>query len=140
TELDGAAPSFGEALLAELTGDVAAARAGYERVLASLDAPGLLAGRAALHLAQLESRAGRHRNALDLVARASALAPSDLTIGEGVAQLRADAVAASGEGNLRGPRLGTPLPGVEPRIAEAFAAAERALARVHALRLRPVLE
>ena len=31
TELDGASPAFGAALLAELTGDVAAARAGYER-------------------------------------------------------------------------------------------------------------
>lgn len=140
TELDGAAPSFAEGLLAELTGDVEAARAGYERVLAASDAPAALAARAALHLAQLESRAGRNRNALDLVARASALAPGDVAIGEGVAQLRADAVAASGEGNIRGPRLGTPLPGVEPRVAEAFAAAERSLARVHALRPRPILE
>src|SRR5690242_13947938 len=39
TDLDGAAPRFGNALLAELTGDDAAARAGYEHLLAAADAP-----------------------------------------------------------------------------------------------------
>jgi len=140
TELDGASPAFGAALLAELTGDGAAARAGYERVLAASDPPAALAARAALHLAQLESRAGRSRHALDLVARASALAPSDVAIAEGVAELQADVVAAAGAGDIRGPRLGTPLPGVEPRVADAFAAAERALERVHKLRPRPIIE
>ena len=140
TELDGAAPAFGGAVLAELTGDPAAARAGFEHVLAASDAPVPLAARAALHLAQLEARAGNGRRALDLVARASALAPSDVAIAEGVAELQADVVAAAGAGDLRGPRIGTPLPGVEPRVAEAFAAAERALAQVHQLRPRPILE
>ena len=140
TELDGASPAFGAALLAELTGDVAAARAGYDRVLAASDPPSALAARAALHLAQLESRAGRSRHALDLVARATALAPSDVAIAEGVAELQADVVAAAGAGDIRGPRLGTPLPGVEPRVADAFAAAERALERVHRLRPRPIIE
>jgi tetratricopeptide (TPR) repeat protein len=140
TELDGASPAFGEALLAELTGDLAAARAGFERVLAASDTPAALAARAALHLAQLESRTGKSRRALDLVARASALAPSDVAIAEGVAELQADVVAAAGAGDLRGPRLGTPLPGVEPRVAEAFAAAERALEQVHKLRPRPLIE
>ncbi|HEY0479803.1 MAG TPA: hypothetical protein VGD37_19925 [Kofleriaceae bacterium] len=140
TELDGAAPELGAAVLAELTGDLAAARAGFERVLDASDAPPAIAARAALHLARLESRAGKSRHALELVARASALAPSDVAISEGVAELQADVVAAAGTGDLRGPRLGTPLPGVEPRVAEAFAAAERVLARVHKLRPRPVLE
>jgi hypothetical protein len=140
TELDGASPAFGAALLAELTGDAAAARAGFERVLAASETPSPLAARAALHLAQLESRAGKSRHALDLVARASALAPSDVAIAEGVAELQADVVAAAGAGDLRGPRLGTPLPGVEPRVAEAFAAAERALEQVHKLRPRPLIE
>jgi hypothetical protein len=140
TELDGASPAFGAALLAELTGDVSAARAGFERVLAASETPSPLAARAALHLAQLESRAGKSRHALDLVARASALAPSDVAIAEGVAELQADVVAAAGAGDLRGPRLGTPLPGVEPRVAEAFAAAERALEQVHKLRPRPLIE
>jgi hypothetical protein len=140
TELDGASPAFGAAVLAELTGDVAAARAGFEHVLASSDTSAQLAARAALHLAQLELHAGRSRHALDLVARASALAPSDVAIAEGVAELHADVVAAAGTGDLRGPRLGTPLPGVEPRVAAAFAAAERALERVHKLRPRPIIE
>src|SRR5215475_13228549 len=140
TPLDGAAPQLAAAVFAELTGDLAAARAGFERVQAGTDTPPALAARAALHLAQLESRAGNNHHALELAARASALAPGDVAIVEGVAELQADVVAAAGAGDLRGPRLGTPLPGVDPRVADAFAAAERALARVHRLRLRPVLE
>jgi hypothetical protein len=140
TELDGAAPAFSGAVLAELTGDLAAARAGFEQVLAASETSAQLAARAALHLAQLELHAGRSRHALDLVARASALAPSDVAIAEGVAELHADVVAAAGAGDLRGPRIGTPLPGVEPSVAAAFAAAERALARVHKLRPRPIIE
>ncbi|HET7503567.1 MAG TPA: hypothetical protein VFK02_21240 [Kofleriaceae bacterium] len=127
-------------MLAELTGDVAAARDGFERVLAAGDTPAPLAARAALHLARLESRTGKSRHALDLVARATALAPSDVAIAEGVAELQADIVAAAGAGDLRGPRIGTPLPGVPPRVAEAFAAAERALEQVHRLRPRPIIE
>jgi len=140
TELDGASPAFGDAVLAELTGDLGAARAGFERVLAAGDTPPPLAARAALHLAQLESRTGKSRHALDLVARASALAPSDVAIAEGVAELQAEVVAAAGAGDLRGPRLGTPLPGVPPGVASAFAAAEHALEQVHKLRPRPIIE
>ena len=137
TELDGVAPTFGDAVLAELTGDEVAAKTGFERVLASSDAPTVLAARAALHLAQIEARAGRDRRALDLVVRAAALAPSDVVIAEGVAQLRADAVAASGAGNIRGPKVPSLLPGVPADVANAFAAAERGLAQVHKLRQRP---
>jgi len=140
TELDGEAPAFGDAVLAELTGDEAAAREGFERVLASQDVPAALAARAALHLAQMESRAGKSRHALDLVVRAEALAPSDPVVIDGVAQLRAAAVAASGAGDIRGPRVGTALTGVEPAVAEQFAAAERALDAVHKLRPRPLIE
>lgn len=127
-------------MFAELTGDPTAARAGFEAVLAEADAPAGLAARAALHLARLESRAGKTRRALELAARASALAPGDPAIVDGVSELQADMVAAAGAGDLRGPRLGTPLPGVEPGVADAFAAAERAFARLHTLRIRPVLE
>ncbi len=137
TELDGVAPVFGDAVLAELTGDEVAARAGFERVLAAADAPTPVAARAALHLAQIEARAGRDRHALDLVVRAAALAPSDTVIAEGVAQLRADTVAASSAGNIRGPKIGTPLAGVTPAVAEKFAAAERGLAMVNKLRRQP---
>lgn len=140
TELDGAAPAFGDAVLAELTGDEVAARAGFERVLAAPDSPSPLAARAALHLAQLESKAGRTGHARDLSLRASALAPNDPVIVEGAAQIRASAVAESGAGDLRGPRLGTPLTGVAPEVAAAFAIAEKALDKVHRLRPRPIIE
>ena len=143
TELDGVAPAFGEGVLAELAGDEAAASAAFARVLAAPDAPVALAARAALHLAQIESRAGvpsSRRHALDLVARAAALAPSDVVIAEGVAQLQADVVAASGAGDIRGPRLGIALTGVDPKVAEAFAAAERALAAVHRIHPRAFIE
>jgi len=140
TPLDGPAPQLAAAVFAELTGDRATARAGFERVLAGADGSPGLAARAALHLAQLESRAGNNHHALELAGRAAALAPGDVAIAEGVAELQADVVAAAGAGDLRGPRLGTPLPGVDARVADAFVAAERALARVHRLRARPVLE
>lgn len=140
TELDGVAPIYDQAVVAELAGDVPAARAGYEKLLAAPDAPATLAARAALHLAQLEARAGKNRHALDLGARAAALAPNDVAITDGIAQLRADIVAASGAGDIRGPPIGRPLPGVDPKVAEAFAAAERALVAVHARHARPVIE
>jgi hypothetical protein len=140
TDLDGIAPVFGDAIVAELAGDDAAAHAAFERVLAAPDAPAPIVARSALHLAQLEARANKSRHALDLVARAAALAPGDPAITEGVAQVQADIVAASGAGDLRGPKAGTVLPGVEPVVADAFAVAERALARVHAIRPQQRLE
>ncbi len=140
SELDGIAPVFGEAVLAELTGDDAAARAGFERLLAASETPPMVAARAALHLAQLESLRGKTRHALDLVARAEALAPGDAVIRDGVAQLRVDSVAEKREADLRGPSVGTPLRGVQPAVAEAFAAAERRLGAVHKLRRRPPIE
>lgn len=136
TELDGAAPAFGDGVLAELTGDDTAARTSYERVLSAADAPADVASRAALHLAQLEARAGKTGRARDLIARAAALAPSDPTITEGADRVRAEIVARSSAGDIRGPKLGTPLAGVDNRVAALFAQAERGLARVHALRPR----
>jgi hypothetical protein len=140
TDLDGAAPAFGDAVLAELTGDDASARTAYGRVLAAPEVPAPVAARAAIHLAQMESRAGRTRHALDLVARATALAPTDAVITAGAAGLQAEIVAAAGAGDLRGPRLGTPLPGVPADVADAFANAERELAQVHRARLRIAIE
>jgi hypothetical protein len=139
TELDGDAPEFGAALVAELSGDDAAARAAFGKVLAASGVPAPIAARSALHLAQLEARAGKRRPALDLVARAAALAPGDPAITDGVARVQADVVAASGGGDLR-PKAGTALPGVEPKVADAFAQAERALVRVHAIRPHERLE
>jgi len=136
TDLDGVAPDFGDGLVAELTGDETSARAAYERVLASDDAPADVAARAALHLAQLEARTDKSGRARDLIARATALAPNDPTIIEGADRVRAEIVAASGAGDIRGPKIGTPLPGVDAKTTAAFAAAEQALARVHAMRPR----
>ena len=139
--LDTVAPEFSDAVLAELEGDGSAARAGFEHVLASPDSPPTLAARAALHLAQMETRAGKNpRHALDLVARATTLAPGDAAVAEGVAQVEANVVAASGAGDIRGPKLGTPLPGVDPKVAEQFSAADQALVRVHAIRPRQRLD
>jgi hypothetical protein len=140
TELDGTAPAFGEAVLAELTGDEASARNAFDRVLAAPDSPTPLAARAALHLAQLELKAGRSSVARERALRAATLAPNDPVIYEGSAQIRASAVKESGAGDIRGPRLGTPLTGASPDVAEAFAAAEKALDRVHKLRPRPIIE
>jgi hypothetical protein len=140
TEIDAPAIAFGGGVLAEITRDQAAARAAYERVLAAPDAPPAIAGGAALYLAWFEHRAGNNRHALDLGARAAALAPANAAITDGVAQLRDAIVAAAGADDIRGPRLGTPLPGVPPRVAEAFAAAERAFAAVTKLRVRPNIE
>jgi hypothetical protein len=139
TVLDVIAPAFGDALLDELAGDDAGARAGFELVQADNDAPPALRARAALHLARMEARAGKTRRALDLVARATALAPSDLAIAEAATQLESE-VGARGAGDIRGPRLETPLPGVDPKVTAEFVAAERALERVHRMRLRPLIE
>ncbi len=136
TELDSVAPAFGDGVLAELTGDDASARASYERVLSSPDVPSDVAARAALHLAQLEARTGQSARARDLIARATALAPADTTVSEGADRVRAEIVAGSSAGDIRGPKIGTQLPGVPRKIAEAFAAAERALVHVHSLRPR----
>jgi hypothetical protein len=136
TELDSAAPAFGDGVVAELTGDDAAARASYEQVLSADDVPTDVAARAALHLAQLEARAGKSGRARDLIARATALAPADTSVSEGADRVRAEIVAGSSAGDIRGPKVGTPLPGVKGKIAQAFAAAERALAHVHSMRPR----
>jgi len=138
TELDGAAPAFSDGVLRELTGDDSAARAAFERVLADPGVAPSITARAALHLAQLEARSGQRRRALDLIARAAALAPSDVSVAEGVAQLQGD--IGGSEGEVRGPRLGTPLAGVEPKVAEAFAAAERSFGEVHKLHPRAYIE
>ena len=131
TELDGPGAAFGDGVLAELTGDDGAARDAYEKVLASADAPSEVAARAALHLAVLEARAGKTARARDLVARATGLAPADPNVTDGADRVRAEIVSSAGD--LRGPKVGTPLAGVEPSVAAAFAQAEQALVRVHAM-------
>lgn len=135
TELDGVSPELGDGLIAELIGNDTAARESYERILTASDAPSDVAARAALHLAQLEARAGKSGRARDLIVRATALAPNDMSIIEGADRVRADIVAASGAGDIQ-PKLGTPLPGVTGKVAASYASAEKAFARVHAMRSR----
>lgn len=137
TDLDGVAPDLQVGFMDELAGDTAGARAAYEKILAAPDAPAAVAARAALHLAQLEAHAGKAGKALDLGARAKALAPGDLAIEEGIAQLRADVVAARSTGDVRGPPIGTALPGVDAKITAAFNAAEKSLANLHRYQPRP---
>jgi len=137
TVLDGAGAAFGDAVLAELTGDEAQARAQFEHVLGGgSDVPPQLTARAALHLAQIELRAGQSRRALDLAARARAVAPGDKVIEDGVGTIQAEFVDSAGSGDVRGPGIGTPLQGVTPDVAEAFAKAEAGLAQVHRRRLQ----
>jgi hypothetical protein len=138
TELDTASAAFGDGVLAELMGDPASARAAFDRVLASAETPPSIAARAALRLAQMSSREGNRRDAMDLVARAEAFAPNDPSVARGVKQLRGDLVSAAGTGELRGPPPLTPLPGVEPQVAEEFKQAEKRLEPVHRIRVRPV--
>jgi hypothetical protein len=137
TELDTASAAFGDGVLAELMGDAKAARAAFDRVLASEEVPPHVAARAALHLAQIMSREGNRRDAMDLVARAEAFAPNDQVITRGVKQLRGDLVSAAGTGEVRGPRPMTALPGVDAKTAGAFAAAEKRLVETHRIRVRP---
>ena len=124
-----------------VAGDAAAARAGYEATLTAADTAPVLAARAALRLADLEGAAGNRRRALELVARAAALAPGDDAIQDNAERVRARLIAAPpGAGDVRGPPVGTPLPGVPVPVVHAFATAEATLASVHRRRLKPVLE
>lgn len=128
-----AAPYFHDAVVAQLIGDEQGARTGYETILASSIVAPELAARAALHLAQLEAQAGQHGHARELAVRAVALAPNDPMIAEVSVHIGSDA-------DIRGPRLGTPLPGVPAAVAKQFAEAERALGAAYKLRPRPVIE
>jgi len=124
-----------------VAGDRDAARAGYEAALARADVDPQLAARAALRLADLEGAAGNRRRALELVARAAALGTDDDAVQDAAERQRARLMAApSGAADVRGPAVGTPLPGVAPAVAAAFAAAEAQLAQVHRMRMVPVLE
>jgi hypothetical protein len=134
-----ATPNFHDAVLAELIGDEVGARVGYDRVLASSSVAPEVAARAALHLAKLEARAGQHGHARELAVRAAALAPNDPVISEGSIHIRSD-TAGAGESEIRGPRLGTSLPGVNAIAAKQFFDAERALVGAFKLQPRPVIE
>jgi tetratricopeptide (TPR) repeat protein len=134
---------YWHAYLADVLGDDGGGRAGYEAAYASAGDDPALAARAALHLAAREATAGNRRRALELVARATQLAPDDDGVRDAADRLQAGLAAApSGaeQDEVRGPPLGTPLPGATPEVAADFAAAEKLLARAHRIRMEPALE
>jgi hypothetical protein len=132
-----------EAYLAEsLRGDAEAARTIYQQVVTgAADADPVAAARAALRLADLELVAGRRREALELVARASVLGGTDLEILERADRMQAQIASLRASGSeVRGPPVGTaPADASAASVAE-FARAEQLLATYHRRQLQPRLE
>jgi hypothetical protein len=132
-----------EAYLAEtLRGDAAAARELYQAVIAgAADEDPVTAARAALRLADLELVAGRRREALELVARASVLGGSDLEILERADRMQAQIASLRASGSeVRGPPIGTEPTGASADSVRDFARAEQLLATYHRRQLQPRLE
>jgi len=137
-----AARQFWAAYLeAQVGGDLAAARRGYEEVLARADEDPTAAARAAVELAELEALEGNRRRALELLARAQSLAPDDAPVAEAAGDLSARLAATpAGRSDVRGPPPGTALPGVADDVQERWQKAEELLLAAHRIRMKPVLE
>jgi hypothetical protein len=134
------AVAYYEAVLAEeIAGDLPAARQLYDRALTQQLAPAL-AARAALRWAVLEAATGSGRRAIELVARASALADGDPVLTASADRLQG-AITSIGPTaiEVRGPPLGTPVAG-DAATAQRFAHAEELLARAHRLRPRGLIQ
>jgi len=134
---------FWEGYVAEtLRGQVALARSAYDDVIRGAgETQPELAARAALRLAELEARVGNRREAVELVARASALGRDDPEIVARADRMQAHLASVRSKGSeVRGPPAGTALEGVSKQAAASFAEAEKLLADYHAVRLRPRLE
>ena len=140
TELDGEAPEFGDAIVAELSGDDAAARAAFGKVLAADDVPAPIAARVGAPSRAARGAYRQARVALDLVARAAALAPAiprspmASRASRPTSSRRAAAAicAARGRDDAAGRRC--------RRSPMRSRLAERALVRVHAIRPHERLE
>lgn len=128
-----------EGYLAEtMRGDLAAARRAYREVLAKSNSDAVVAARAALRLAALESLAGRRRDALELVARARVLGRDDATIVTRADELQTRLASSRSRGSeVRGPPAGAKLAGVSAEISAQFGKAEALLAAYHRVRLSP---
>ena len=138
----GGATAFYTGLAADtLGGEVDLAAKSYDTALADPTLTAPIATRAALRWAALEAATGRNRHAIELLARAEALAEGDPVLTDSADRLQG-AVTGLGRGEVgvRGPPLGTPIAGASPAAAARFARAEVLLARAHRLRLRPVFE
>lgn len=132
-----------EGYLAEtMRGDLIAARAAYEEVIAATGAGAPeIAARAALRLADIEALAGRRREAVELVARASVLGRDNVEIVEHADRIQARLASVPSQGSeVRGPPMGTVLTDVPDDVIAAFASAETALRTYHRIRLQPRLE
>jgi hypothetical protein len=128
-------------LEAQVGGDLAAARRGYEAVLARAGEDPTAAARAAIELAELETLEGNRRRALELLARAQSLAPDDAPIADAAGALSARLAATpAGRSDVRGPAPGTALPGVSDDVQASWRDAEDLLLAAHRLRMKPVLE
>jgi hypothetical protein len=98
----------------------------------------VVAARAALRLAEIEALSGRRRNALERVARAQVLGRDDVQVVTRADRLQARLASIRSRGSeVRGPPAGVALPGVSNEVAARFAAAEKALAAYHRMRLSP---
>lgn len=132
-----------EGYLAEtVRGDVAAARAAFEEVVAGAgqESP-RAAARAALRLAELEALAGRRRKAVELLARASVLGRDDPAIVEQADRLQVQLASVRAQASeVRGPPLGAELPEVSEKARALFAAAEKELGQYYAIALHPRIE
>jgi hypothetical protein len=138
-----AANRYWHAYFDDVLGDLGGGRDGYEAAYANAEADPALAARAALHLAEREASAGNRRRALELIARATQLAPDDDGVRDAADRLQAGLAAApAGEGQeeVRGPPLGTLVPGASPDVAAELALADKLLARAHKIRMEPALE
>lgn len=139
----GLASRYYDGYLAEiLRGDYNRARAAYEQVIAEAGSEQPeMAARAALRLGQLQALAGRRREALELMARASVLGRDNLEIIEEADRLHARlASLRAGGQEVRGPPLDTTLDSVSADASKRFARAETLLAAYLRIRLKPRLE
>lgn len=125
-----------------LRGDLELAHSAYDDVIRGAgEAEPELAARAALRLAELEARVGNRREAVELVARASALGRDDPDVVARADRMQAHLASVRSKGSeVRGPPAGTALEGVGDEAAARFADAEQLLAAYHTVRLRPRLE
>jgi hypothetical protein len=143
-----AAPSYATRFFAGhvaevVRGDDAAAREAFTAVMLGVDqTEPVLAARAAVRVAEMEALAGRRAEAVELLARAAALAGRDREILERVDQIHGGLAAVYGvrSTKVRGPPAGTDIGGVSEAARAAFARAEALLVAYHRTDVRPRIE
>jgi len=125
-----------------LAGDQATAESQYRAVLGFGAEQPTLVAEAALRLAGWAERRRERRTAMDLAVRASVLGADIARIknsADAMRQRLATTVRAQ-DIEVRGPKAGTVLLGVDPDIAAQFAEAEVLLSAYHRRRLQPRIE